>query len=115
MAAAYPLIRLLFVIFLFYCMTTISVMSTWKYMVYSAVFIVVFQILLGLYQIINGKALGLTFLGESSEPFRATSLISITERGMSGTLGHPGVLGIFMVMISTFLLISYINNVNLIN
>ena len=54
-----------------------------------------FQLMLGIIQIIKGGSLGLSFLGESSDGFRVG--VEGLEKGMSGTLGHPGTLAIFSV------------------
>lgn len=54
-----------------------------------------FQLMLGILQIIKGSSVGLSFLGESSDGFRVG--VEGLEKGMSGTLGHPGTLGIFSI------------------
>ncbi|WP_077623338.1 O-antigen ligase family protein [Sediminibacillus massiliensis] len=109
LASFYPLLRLFFILLLFYSFSTLSLEKIWKSLISSAVFIVIFQFLIGVIQIFTGRAVGLEILGESSEPFRATSLVSISERGMSGTLEHPGVLGLFIVLVFTFIFSSYLN------
>lgn len=52
-----------------------------------------FQFIVGILQILKGGALGLYVLGESEKVFREGVLG--LEKGMSGTLAHPGTLGIF--------------------
>lgn len=55
--------------------------------------VVILQLCLGVLQIVKGGALGLGIFGEATRVFREG--VSGLEKGMSGTIGHPGTMAIF--------------------
>lgn len=60
------------------------------------------QLVVALLQILNNGAIGLSFLGESSNVFR--SGVNGFERGASGTFNHPNILAIYCaIMLPLFL------------
>lgn len=63
---------------------------------------VVFQLIIGIIQIIINGPIGLGILGESKEVFRAG--VSGFEKGMSGTFGHPGPFALYSLMILSFIM-----------
>lgn len=65
--------------------------------------VMLFELLLGIAQIIKGGSVGLSFLGETGG-FRDG--VEGLEKGMSGTLEHPGTLAIFSVFCLCIILAS---------
>lgn len=63
---------------------------------------VIVQCTLGILQILKGGSLGLSFLGESDRVFRA-GVVGL-EKGMSGTLAHPGTMAIFILFCLTMII-----------
>lgn len=62
------------------------------------------QLILGLLQKVKGGRLGLTIIGEGNEVFRLG--VDGYEKGMSGTFGHPGPMGLYC----DFILIIFLFN-----
>lgn len=60
------------------------------------------QFIIGVLQILKGKAIGLHFLGESHSVFR--SGVEGLEKGMSGTMAHPGTLAIYSVFVLSIMI-----------
>lgn len=77
------------------------------------VFGAIFQFIVGILQILKGGPVGLYLLGEGSEVFRAG--VSNYERGFSGTLGHPGNMGLYALLILSWCLFSVKYKKDLIN
>lgn len=67
-----------------------------------------FQLLLGLLQKLKGGPLGLSFLGEGYNVFRVG--VSGYEKGMSGTMSHPGPYGLYAIFILSWVLFN--QNIN---
>lgn len=68
------------------------------------VFGAIFQFIVGILQILRDGPVGLYILGEGSEVFRLG--VSNYEKGFSGTLGHPGNLGLYALLILSWCLFS---------
>ncbi len=105
-AAIYLITRLIIFMLTFFILHNFSVETVWKYFIIGSMFIGLFQFLMGVGQLTMNNSLGLTFLGENSNPFRGGT--EGLERGVSGTLGHPGTYAIFLTLIYPILLTQYI-------
>jgi O-antigen ligase len=73
--------------------------------------VLVMQLILGFYQFATGRLLGLSFLGERG--FR-TNVIGVYH-GISGTLGHPGMYGLYLIIMVILLNILEHNKYSLFN
>ncbi|MGM0838451.1 MAG: O-antigen ligase family protein [Bacillota bacterium] len=62
----------------------------------------IIQFAISTYQFLYKKPLGLFLIGENTDPFRKG--VEGIEKGVSGTLGHPATLGIFLVLTIPLLL-----------
>ncbi len=62
----------------------------------------IFELLLGFYQLGTGKLLGLGFLGERA---LRSDIGSVIEKGISGTLEHPGIYSIYLLCLINLMII----------
>ncbi|OHR74231.1 hypothetical protein HMPREF3291_04400 [Bacillus sp. HMSC76G11] len=109
--AFYLLERHLFLLVLFVGIVRFSTVANYKYLIFGFSISIIFQLFISIIQNRTGQALGLYVLGESYEPFRKG--VAAAEQGVSGTLGHPGSLGLFLVfaypILMTYLIRSFVN------
>ncbi|MDF9475234.1 MULTISPECIES: O-antigen ligase [Bacillus cereus group] len=108
-AAVYPVERLLFMLILILLCSKIELTLLWDIFLKAMLVLVPVQFFIGFIQYLTGEPVGLRILGESKNPFRADTVFGLQERGMSGTLGHPGILGIFSTVLLPILLVSFFN------
>lgn len=106
----YVFIRLIILLFLFILLSKFSISFLWFQLSIAFAIISIFQLILGIIQLKIGDSIGLFFLGENINPFRAG--VDLGERGISGTLGHPGTFGLFYLLISPIFLSSFLNYKN---
>ncbi|MGG4466543.1 O-antigen ligase family protein [Paenibacillus alvei] len=107
-AALYMLIRYVVTIFLLILINKYPLVKIWKYFIGGIVFTVLFQFAVGVGEILTNGSVGLTILGENPNPFRAGG-VDGTEKGMGGTLGHPGSLALFLIIVLPFILTNLIS------
>lgn len=109
--AFYLFERHLFLIVLFVAIVRFSSVANYKYLIFGFSISIIIQLFISIIQNRTGQALGLYVLGEGYEPFRKG--VAAAEQGVSGTLGHPGTLGLFLVfaypILMTYLVRSYVN------
>ncbi|CUO46257.1 O-antigen ligase family protein [Clostridium disporicum] len=101
-AALFEVVRLLKCILLMYAIITTFNSELYDVFVDAIGKTIIVQFILGILQIIKGGNLGLSFLGESQRVFRDG--VTGLEKGMSGTLGHPGTMAIFTLFCLTMLI-----------
>ncbi len=101
-AAIYVLIRILFLVLLYYLLSRYRLKEAWPLFIAGIVFTVCTQLAIGIGQLITNDSIGLAVLGENQNPFRGGT--EGLERGISGTLGHPGTFAIFLTLIFPILL-----------
>lgn len=94
-AAGYEVLRLAKCIILFVMIAFYFSEKLYVIFVKGICFGICLQLLIGLMQIIKGAPLGIQFLGESHTVFRNS--VEGLEKGMSGTMAHPGTLAIYGV------------------
>lgn len=109
-AALYIVVRLIFMMFLLFILLKYSFSNIIEIFFKGIILLLPIQFIIGITQYITGKPVGLRILGESKNPFRADTVYGAAERGLSGTLGHPGILGIFIATIIPFLVLYYLNS-----
>lgn len=102
-ASICEIIRLCNMIILSIAITKIFDLEVYESFVKGIEHVVLFELFLGIAQIIKGGSVGLSFLGETGG-FRGG--VEGLEKGMSGTLQHPGTLAIFSVFCLCILLSS---------
>lgn len=71
--------------------------EVYKLMVNGLGCAMIIQLIIGIGQIVLGKALGLQFLGESPRVFRVS--VEGLEKGFSGTMAHPGTMALFSLFV----------------
>lgn len=109
-AVFYPLIRNISILLFLVVFSNFKLDYLWDSFKKSLIyFLIPFQFFIGLYQYIFVEPLGLRFLGESNNPFRSTIVVAESQHGMSGTFGHPGIFGLFFIMIMSFILNDLLN------
>lgn len=108
--AFYQLERHIFTLILYISIVSVLSIKNYKYFIYGLSISIFFQLIISIIQNYTGQSLGLEFLGENPDPFRKGVIDS--ERGVSGTLGHPGTLGLFLSfsypILLTYMIESYI-------
>ncbi|KKI93248.1 hypothetical protein WQ54_05275 [Bacillus sp. SA1-12] len=95
-ASLYVLLRYICLFFLAVILLKNRLQLNLTYMIYGLMILVPVETLISLIQYVTDSYAGFRILGESYEPFRATSLIDESEKGVSGTLSHPGIMGLFL-------------------
>jgi hypothetical protein len=111
-ATIYVLIRYVAILILFFILNNYSPEKVWKYFIFGMIFTVIVQSTIGVLQIIKNDSLGLSILGERDFPFRAGT--EGLEKGLSGTLGHPGNFALFLIMVIPLLLITFLKSNNIV-
>lgn len=106
-ATIYILNRYFFIMCLLIVLSKFKLNTIWNYFTFGVIVTIFFQFIVGVSQIITDGSIGLTMLGESNRPFRIN--VPESEKGMGGTLGHPGTLAIFLTLLFPFLLTQFIN------
>ncbi|WP_191557387.1 O-antigen ligase family protein, partial [Metabacillus idriensis] len=96
LASLYVFFRYISLLFLALIILKNSLKLNLQYMIYGFMILIPVETVISLIQYITDSYAGFRILGESYEPFRATSLIDESEKGISGTLSHPGIMGLFL-------------------
>ncbi|MDM8147830.1 O-antigen ligase family protein [Priestia megaterium] len=109
-AASYTVVRLIFMTLFVFMMLKLNFSSIWDFFLKGVILLLPVQFGIGITQYITGQYAGFRILGESKNPFRAETVFGAAEKGLSGTLGHPGILGAFLTLIMPFLLLYYLNS-----
>jgi hypothetical protein len=108
--ALYQLERHIFTLIIYISIVGILSIKNYKYFIYGLSVSIFLQFIISIVQNYTGQSLGLQFLGENPDPFRKGVIES--ERGVSGTLGHPGTLGLFLSfsypILLTYIIESYL-------
>lgn len=113
-ASFYEIIRLIKGIILFLCMVFYFSENLYILFVRGIGLSICGQLIIGIMQIIKGGPLGLRFIGESNAVFRQ-GVVGF-EKGMSGTMAHPGTLAlysIFTLAILIFVTKDYVKEKNI--
>jgi len=109
-AASYTVVRLIFMMLFVFMMLKLTFSSIWDFFLKGVISLLPVQFGIGITQYITGQYVGFRILGESKNPFRAETVFGAAEKGLSGTLGHPGILGAFLTLVMPFLLLYYLNS-----
>jgi hypothetical protein len=96
LASLYVLFRYVSLFFLAAIIIKNRLTLNLTYLIYGFMVLIPVETVISLIQYVTDSYAGFRFLGESYEPFRATSLIDESEKGVSGTLSHPGIMGLFL-------------------
>jgi hypothetical protein len=110
LASLYVLLRYITFIFLALILLQNRLILNLKYMIYGLFILIPVETIISLIQYITDSYAGFRILGESYEPFRATSLIDESEKGVSGTLFHPGIMGLFLSLTIPLQIYFFISN-----
>lgn len=106
-ASFYELFRLVKCILLYiYFKHNFNFDTDRKYLFYGLSASALFQVMIMCLQLFKNGYLGLDFLGESVNTFREGT--EGFSRGASGTLGHPGRMGLFLFFCSLFFFSNYL-------
>ncbi|MED3823624.1 hypothetical protein P4561_07795 [Priestia flexa] len=109
-AASYVVSRLLFMYLLMTLLLKYEFLDIWNKFLTGIMILLPIQFIIGILQYITEKPIGLRVLGESKNPFREDTVYGAAEKGLSGTLGHPGILGVFVIILIPFLVVYYFSS-----
>lgn len=103
--AIYETIRVVKGLLLFLIIVSYFKKPLYEFLIKGVGYGMLFQLIVGIAQIINGGAIGLQFLGEAHGDGVFRAVVTGLEKGMSGTTTHPGTLalyGIFSLAVIIF-------------
>lgn len=92
----YIVIRYFFVILFLFSILQKKTEEIWDLITIGLVINIILQTFIGFMQIYLDGPLGISFLGEDINPFRKG--VDESERGISGTLGHPASYAFFLLL-----------------